>query len=111
MGAIITSVWDTLLWIFNGTPEAIMNEFKSSHKSLSPEDQIVEKTKRQSSTIQSQQDRMIYQVSKISEQSRVIRELKDLIQKKDKEIYDLKNRIRSLEIEIFELRSRLKRTR
>jgi hypothetical protein len=57
----------------------------------------------------SQQDRLIYQVGRIQEQNRRIRELEDLVSQKDNEIKNLKRDKQSLEFPLKERASRKKR--
>jgi len=111
MQTTLIAIWETLSWIISGIPEAFKNDLLSPPKSRSLEDQIVEKSKRQSSTIQSQHDNLIYHVRTEKELRRVIREQSDLIEKQAKEIQALKAKIRSLERENDDQRSRPKNRR
>ena len=111
MGDIFNSVCKTLVWIVTGVPVAIKNEISSSHKSRSVEEQVVDKIKRQSSTIQNLQDWVTYHLRNVRDLRYENNELKDFIEKLVKENQTLKNRVRSLERENFDLRSRSKRSR
>ena len=111
MQTTLTSFWETLSWIISGIPEAIKNDLLFPTRSRSIEEQVVEKSRRRESAIQSQQDRLIYHVRKDKDLRRVIREQADLIKKLVKEKNNLKTKVRSLERENSDLRSRLKRSR
>ena len=94
MQTIPTLVWENLLWLIYGVPDELWNIFFPSPKLRSVEEQVVEKIKRQSSTIQNQQDRLVYKVRNEKELHRIINEQADRLRKKDKEIRDLNDRLR-----------------
>ena len=101
MQDIITSIWDTLFWIITGVPVAIKNELLSSSKPRTIEEQIVDKSHRQSSMIQSQQDSLVYHVRVNRDLRSENYELKALLEQRDKTIKALEAKVRSLEIENF----------
>ena len=89
-----TSVWETLLWIIYGVPEALWNQFFPSPNSRSVEEQVVVNARRSKATIQSQQDRLVYKVRKEKELHRIINEQADRLREKDKTIRELNDRLR-----------------
>jgi len=111
MREVVTSIWDSLSWIIHDIPAAINNYLLFPQSPLTPEEQIITKVRGQRSMIASQQDKLIYQTGVISEQSRGIRDLENLLIQKDKEIKNLKGTIWSLEFQLQTEASRSKRWR
>jgi hypothetical protein len=109
MREIVSTVGDALSLILTSIPSAIKNNLLFPPKHQSFQERIISKVKRQSSMIISQQDRLIYQVGRIQEQNRRIRELEDLVSQKDNEIKNLKRDKQSLEFPLKERASRKKR--